>query len=122
LLAKGASGEATAVTAHEALEMATLNGARALALDGMIGSLVAGKRADMVAIDLSAPELAPCYDPLSHLVYAAGRQHVTHVWVDGEPLLKDGTLTRLDPRDLLARASIWGDKVRLQDTGVRNLP
>ena len=119
LLAKGVSGEATAVTAHEALEMATLNGARALALADTIGSLVAGKRADMAAIDLSAPELAPCYDPLSHLVYAAGRQHVTHVWVDGELLVEHGMLTRLDSRDLLARASLWGKKIRLQDSGAR---
>jgi len=116
LLAKGASGEATAVTAHEVLQMATLNGARALGLDDVIGSLVAGKSADMVAIDLSVPELAPCYDPLSHLVYAAGRQHVTHVWVEGELLVANGTFARLDARDLLARASLWGEKIRNQDS------
>ena len=117
LLAKAASSDATAVSAHAALEMATLNGARALALDHRIGSLSAGKRADMVALDFAAPGLAPCYDPLSHLVYAAGREHVTHVWVDGDLLLEDGTLTRLDQASILATAARWKDKIRIQDSG-----
>ena len=119
LLAKGVSGDATAVAAHEVLEMATLSGARALALDDKIGSLVAGKHADMVAIDLSALELSPCYDPLSHLVYAAGRRHVTHVWVDGELLVENGALTRLDPREIVANAVLWKDRIRIEDRGSR---
>jgi 5-methylthioadenosine/S-adenosylhomocysteine deaminase len=112
LLAKGASGSATTLPAHAVLEMATLNGARALGIEDRTGSLVAGKYADMAAVNLVAPELAPCYDPLSHLVYAAGREHVTHVWVAGEPLVVEGRLTRLDPAEITAKAAYWQEKIR----------
>jgi 5-methylthioadenosine/S-adenosylhomocysteine deaminase len=112
LLAKGAGGDPTLLPAHAVLEMATVRAARALGLGDRIGSLVPGKRADMTAIDLDAMELAPCYDPLSHLVYAAGREHVTHVWVDGELVLDEGRLTRLDSRELAAKAAYWKDRIR----------
>jgi 5-methylthioadenosine/S-adenosylhomocysteine deaminase len=112
LLAKGASARATALPAHAVLGMATLNAARALGLDDRIGSLAPGKCADMTAVNLDAPEVSPCYDPLSHLVYAAGREHVTHVWVNGTALVEDGRLTRLDPRDLAATAAYWQKKIR----------
>ncbi len=111
LLAKAVSGRADALPAHRALEMATLNGARALGLDKAIGSLVPGKRADMVAVDLGPLELSPCYDPRSHLVYAAGREHVSHVWVEGRPLLQDRQFTTLDAKELAARASRWGRRI-----------
>ncbi len=111
LLAKGAGGDPTLLPAHEVLEMATLNSAHALGLDQQIGSLVPGKRADIVAVDLSAPELAPCYDPLSHLAYAAGREHVSHVWVNGELLVDNGVLTRIDSRELAANAQRWKTRI-----------
>jgi 5-methylthioadenosine/S-adenosylhomocysteine deaminase len=111
LLAKGASGRATALPAHAVLGMATLNAARALGLSDSVGSLTPGKCADMTAVNLGAPELSPCYDPLSHLVYAAGREHVTHVWVNGELLVEDGRLTRLDAAELAAKAAYWKDKI-----------
>jgi 5-methylthioadenosine/S-adenosylhomocysteine deaminase len=112
LLAKGAGGDPTLLPAHAALEMATLRAARALGLENRIGSLESGKRADMTAVHLEAPELLPCYDPLSHLVYAAGREHVTHVWVDGERVVDGGQLTRLDPRELAAKAAYWKEKIK----------
>jgi len=112
LLAKGTSGDATALPAHTALAMATINAARALGLDDRIGTLARGKLADMTAVNLSSPELAPCYDPLSHLVYAAGREHVSHVWVSGELLVADGNLTRIDARDLAAAAARWKERIR----------
>jgi len=111
LLAKGHSGDPTALPAHTVLEMATLNGARALGLDTRIGSIVKGKRADLTAVSFAAPELAPCYDPLSHLIYAAGREHVTHVWVDGELLVDNGALSRLDFRRSAQKAATWQVKV-----------
>jgi 5-methylthioadenosine/S-adenosylhomocysteine deaminase len=111
LLAKGISGDATTLPAWQALEMATLNAARALALDDRIGSLSAGKSADITAVDLSATELAPCYDPLSHLVYAAGREHVSDVWVNGRRLLDHGNLTLIDSEEMLARANFWRDRI-----------
>jgi 5-methylthioadenosine/S-adenosylhomocysteine deaminase len=112
LLAKGASGDPTAVPAYAALAMATIHSARALGLDRAIGSLVPGKRADIVAVNLAAPELSPCYDPLSHLAYAAGREHVSHVWVEGELLVEDGALTRLDSRELAMKAAHWRERIR----------
>lgn len=75
---------------HAALGAATLGGAAALGIEGITGSIVAGKSADLVAIDLRGPELAPRHDPVAQLVHSAGRQHVTHVWVDGKALLSDG--------------------------------
>jgi 5-methylthioadenosine/S-adenosylhomocysteine deaminase len=65
----------------------------------------------MTAVNLSSPELAPCYDPISHLVYAAGREHVSHVWVDGELLVEKGRLTRLESAEIAAKAAYWRDKV-----------
>jgi 5-methylthioadenosine/S-adenosylhomocysteine deaminase len=111
LLAKGTSGDAAALPAHTVLAMATINAARALGLDGRIGSLAPGKSADMTAVDLSSPELAPCYDPVSHLVYAAGREHVSHVWVNGELLVEKGRLTRVESAEIGAKAAYWRDKV-----------
>ena len=112
LLAKGASGDATALPAWQALELATLGSARALGLGDTIGTLAAGKCADIVAVNLSAVELAPCYDPLSHLVYAAGREHVSHVWINGELMLENGTLTTIDMREVQARAALWHDRIK----------
>lgn len=84
LLAKGQSGDATTVSAYQALEMATINGAKALGLDDKIGSLEIGKLADLTAVRLNDIETQPCFDPISHLVYVAGREHVSHVWVQGD--------------------------------------
>ena len=112
LLAKGASGDPTAVPAHAALHMATLGGATALGLERRIGSLVPGKRADITALDLASIELSPCYDPASHLVYAAGREHVTHVWVDGELRVQDRQLVTLDERKLRLQAVRWKERIK----------
>jgi 5-methylthioadenosine/S-adenosylhomocysteine deaminase len=114
VLAKGASGSATAVPAHTALHMATLAGAKALGMDSRVGSLAVGKRADMVALRLADIELAPLYDPVSQLVYAAGREHVTHVWVDGTLRVEDGALTAIDSRELQLKAKHWAEKIRSQ--------
>lgn len=111
LLGKLGAGDAVAFPAQQALEMATINGARALGLDTQIGSLEIGKRADITAIDLAAPELAPCYQPLSHIAYAAGREHVSHVWVDGVLRVCSGQLTGIDCADITARAHHWRNKI-----------
>ena len=112
LLAKVQSGDASAVGAFEALEMATLEGARALGLEGEIGSIEPGKRADLAAVELSSLDTLPSYHPMSDLVYSAGREHVTHVWVDGEPRLEDNRLVGLDTEDLRDRARWWQEKLR----------
>lgn len=107
LLAKAVAGKADAMPAHQALACATLNGARAMGLDAVIGSLVPGKYADLCAVSLSGLEVSPCYDPVSHLVYAAGREHVTHVWVNGELLVSQGRLTQQDVSEFDKRILLW---------------
>lgn len=111
LLAKAESGSAQALPAHTALAMATINSAAALGLDSQIGSLARGKSADIAAIDLSGPELIPCYDPLSHIVYACGREDVSHVWIQGRALIEDRRFTELDPNELRLIAQRWQDKL-----------
>ena len=111
LLAKGASNDAAALPAAAALKMATLDAARALNLDDRVGSIVPGKRADLVAVDLHTLSSQPVFDPVSHLVYVAGREDVTHVWVDGKLKLNDRRLVGLDTDDLTARAAYWRTKL-----------
>ncbi|SEQ92720.1 MULTISPECIES: TRZ/ATZ family hydrolase [Pseudomonas] len=111
LLAKAVAGSATALDAHRALRMATLNGARALGLERCLGSLEVGKAADMVAFDMSGLAQQPIYDPVSQLIYASNRDCVKHVWVGGRPLLKNGKLTRLDEQELIENARTWGQKI-----------
>lgn len=111
LLAKAVAGSATALDAHRALRMATLNGARALGLERCLGSLEVGKAADMVAFDMSGLAQQPLYDPVSQLIYASNRDCVKHVWVGGRSLLKDGKLTRLDEQELIENARTWGQKI-----------
>ncbi|SFO43061.1 TRZ/ATZ family hydrolase [Nitrosospira briensis] len=111
LLAKAQSCKANILPAWQVLQMATLNGANALGIGTLTGSLVAGKAADITAVDFSSLELAPCYDPVSHLVYAAGREHVSHVWVNGKMLLNDGELTTLDEQEILLRAEFWRERM-----------
>jgi 5-methylthioadenosine/S-adenosylhomocysteine deaminase len=107
LLAKAASGNAAALPAHEALEMATIEPARALGLDERIGSIAEGKAADLAAVELSSLETLPCYDPVSHLVYAAGRENVTHVWINGRQRLAERKLVDIDERGLEDKARWW---------------
>ncbi len=111
LLAKAVSGDATSVPAATALRMATLNGARALDLDAEIGSLRPGKSADITAVYLSGIETQPLYDPLSQLVYAAGRDHVTDVWVAGQRLLNNRALTTLDETEILRKVQQWRARI-----------
>ncbi|MDT8364737.1 MAG: TRZ/ATZ family hydrolase [Nitrosomonas sp.] len=107
LLAKGYSQNAEAVPARQALRMATLNGARAMGLDHITGSLVCGKAADITAINFSSSSLAPCFDPISHIVYVGGREQVSHVWVNGRLLLNDGELVTLNEAAIVNQAICW---------------
>ncbi|MDF3867083.1 TRZ/ATZ family hydrolase [Pseudomonas denitrificans (nom. rej.)] len=111
LLAKAVAGQATALDAHRALRMATLNGARALGMEQETGSLELGKSADIIAFDLSGLAQQPVYEPVSQVIYASGRDCVRHVWVGGKQLLDNGELTRLDEERLIAVAGEWGRKI-----------
>ena len=111
LLAKGVSGNAEAVSAAEALEMATLAGARALGLDGEIGSLRPGKAADFVALDLSAANTQPVYDPASQVAYSCKSSQISDVWVRGKALIEAGALGWDDEDRILAQAREWGARI-----------
>jgi len=111
LLAKAVAGDAQAMPAHQALAASTLNGARALGLDASIGSIVPGKYADLCAISFEGIELSPCYDPASHLVYAAGRGQVSHVWVAGKARVDQGKLLGFENRGLNSRILLWQNKL-----------
>lgn len=101
-----------AVSAETALKMATINGARALGIDHVTGSLTPGKSADFIAIDLGRIETQPLYNPVSQIVYAASRDQVTDVWVRGKQLLKNRMLTTLDEKELLVKAEAWHKKLK----------
>jgi 5-methylthioadenosine/S-adenosylhomocysteine deaminase len=115
LLAKGSSGNAAAFGAHRALRAATLDGARALGLQGAIGSIVPGKWADLVAIDLSEPDLQPVHDPVAQLIFAGGREQVTDVWIAGEPVVARRQMVAGRATDtvsdVLARYVVWHNRL-----------
>jgi len=114
LLAKAVADDAQAMPAHQALAAATLHGARALGLEASVGSLVPGKFADLCAIDLDRPELLPCYEPASHLVYAAGRGHVSHVWVAGIERVRQGRLLGIENFALDKRILSWHNNLAIR--------
>jgi len=111
MLAKAVAKDPCAVPAHVALEMATLNGARALSLDHETGSLIAGKSADLVAFDLGGLRAHPLYDPISQIVYAGHRDQVTDVWVAGKRVVEERRLVTLDEHDLVATAERWSARI-----------
>lgn len=111
LLAKVATGDATCVPAARALRMATLDGARALGMEREIGTLEIGKLADMCAVRMSEIETQPCFNPVSHLVYCAGREHVTDVWVGGTLVVGEKQVLQKPHSELLAVARVWQNKL-----------
>ena len=116
LLAKGQSGDATAISAHQVLEMATINGAKALGLEAIIGSIEIGKLADLCAVKMSDIIMQPCFDPVSHLVYVAGREFVTHVWVNGDlkyhkSANSSGAYSNIEPQELTDIVNKWQTKL-----------
>ena len=107
LLAKHSTADPTSGAAPDMLRMATLGGAAALGLDGEIGSLEAGKLADLTAVDLGGLGFAPARDPVAALIHGASGAAVSHVWVAGRCLYREGAFSTLDSADLLARAERW---------------
>ncbi len=101
---KDARMDATLIPAETALEMATLNGAKALLMDDQIGSIEVGKHADIIQFDLNRPEWTPNHYPVRTLVYSAEGAGVKNVFVDGEVVLRDFKPTRVDAAALLDRA------------------
>jgi 5-methylthioadenosine/S-adenosylhomocysteine deaminase len=115
LLAKAASDNAETLPAHVALRMATLNAAKALGLEQKVGSVETGKCADLCAVNLASIELSPCYDPASQLVYAAGRENVSHVWVGGKLLVEQGRLLQVDETAVARKVREWQSRIAASD-------
>lgn len=96
---------------EQVIEMATINGARGAGLVGVIGSLEVGKEADIVLFDTRNPEWQPLYNPVSNLVYAATGNSVAHVFVRGEPLVRDGRLVRMDEAEILSEVAATAGRI-----------
>ena len=111
LLAKGVSGNPQAIDAFTALKMATINGAVALGLDDHIGSLVNGKQADIIAVNLSDFETQPLGNPVSQLVYAGNRSQVSHTWVAGQCLMQERKLQTLNENEIRQSSKKWQEKL-----------
>lgn len=105
------TGNPRSIPAAVALEMATLGGARALGLDSLIGSLEAGKRADIIVVAMDGARQTPMYDPISHLVYIARGADVRTTVVNGRVLMRDRKMLTLDEQSVLAAARGMADRV-----------
>lgn len=112
LMAKQHSGNAQDLPAWQVLEMATINGAKALNLQSTLGSLTPGKYADLCAIDLRHVATQPVYDPISQLIYSASSEQVSDVWVHGNRVVKNKELLTIDTNKLLQRVQRWGEKIK----------
>ena len=121
LLAKGAASDPCVVNAFEALEMLTINAAKALGKSDQLGSIEAGKLADMCAIRMDSLHTAPMYDVVSHLIYAASSQQVSHVWVGGKLLLEDGDFLHLDVDSIVDRANYWAERIATENGSLKTL-
>jgi 5-methylthioadenosine/S-adenosylhomocysteine deaminase len=116
LLAKGVGRDPTILPAHQALRMATVNGARALGLEDTTGTITPGKCADLVAVDLNHVNTQPTYDPVTQLIYSANRDQISDVWVNGKQVVRDGTLETIDLNTVLAQVTVWADRIIATDS------
>ncbi|MBL4820094.1 MAG: TRZ/ATZ family hydrolase [Gammaproteobacteria bacterium] len=112
LLAKAVAKDASALPAYQALQMATINGARALGLEHSIGSIETGKFADLTAVRLDTINALPLYNPVSHLVYNTRSSQVSHVWVGGRAVVEDGNLLTLERRAIQEMARHWQHRIK----------
>ena len=115
LIAKTTANDARALPAWQALEMATINGAKALNVQHEIGSLEVGKSADIVAIDLNHISTQPVYNPISQIVYSASREQISDVWVEGHARVSNKKLQNIDLNQILSNAAQWGERISNHD-------
>jgi len=111
LLAKGVARDAAALDAPSALRMATLGAAKAMGFDADVGSIEVGKSADLICVDLDRIEGLPCFEAISQIVYATGRQQVSDVWIAGRRKLADFELVDVDLIKLANKAREWQARI-----------
>jgi len=116
LLAKASSGDATALSAHQAIRMATLGGATALGLEDRVGSIEVGKCADLIAVDIERLGAVPVYDAYSSLTYAQSGAAVTDVWIQGRRTVDNRQLQTLETQRLIKTAAQWRDRISLSSS------
>ncbi|MCL4850371.1 MAG: amidohydrolase family protein, partial [Bryobacteraceae bacterium] len=110
-LQKVTTGNPQALPAAQAFAMATITGARALGMEREIGSLEAGKRADLITVSLNRPNAIPLYDVFSHLVYALKGSDVSDVMVNGKLLVEQRRVSQLDVEEILRRGASFGLRI-----------
>ncbi len=115
LLSNAATGTISRLSAADFVRLGTLHGASLLGRDDAIGSLAPGKWADMIAIDTMRLGAQPVYDVLANTLLTNSGSSVTHVWVAGQSLLKEGALTTCDETEIIQRAKHWRDKIAAGD-------
>jgi 5-methylthioadenosine/S-adenosylhomocysteine deaminase len=111
-LQKVTTGDPRSLPARQALEMATITGARAIGMADRIGSIEIGKRADIVAVRLDAPHSVPMYDVYSQLVYALKASDVADVMVNGRVIVRDRKMLTIDLADVMTKAAEYQERVR----------
>ena len=112
LIAKAQARDASAMSAYDALYMATLGGAKALGIDHITGSLEVGKAADIIAIKLDAFNCYPAFNWVSLLAYTQISHLVSHVWVDGKALMRERRLTTLNESEIKHKAVQWQKRMQ----------
>jgi 5-methylthioadenosine/S-adenosylhomocysteine deaminase len=110
-LQKVTTGDPTVLSAEQAVAMATTWGARVAGLDKQIGSLEAGKRADLITLRLDRPHAVPLYNVYSQIVYALKGSDVEDVVVNGKPIVRDSRSLTLDANLVLTKAKEYAAKV-----------
>jgi 5-methylthioadenosine/S-adenosylhomocysteine deaminase len=111
-LHKASRLDPTVMDAATVLRMATIDGARALGLDSITGSIETGKKADIIVIDTHKPHLTPMYHPASHLVYSVGGSDVSATVVNGRVLMKNRRLMHMDIEKVMADARQIAETIR----------
>jgi 5-methylthioadenosine/S-adenosylhomocysteine deaminase len=112
LLGKAVAKNAAALSAAQVLEMATINGAKALGIDAITGSLEVGKAADIIAVKLDPIDQLPMYDPISQLVYTHNGQRISHSWVNGKALMSERVLCTLNEKEIITNTQTWQETIR----------
>jgi 5-methylthioadenosine/S-adenosylhomocysteine deaminase len=112
LLGKAVAKNAAALSAAQVLAMATINGAKALGIDAITGSLEAGKAADIIAVKLDPIDQLPMYDPISQLVYTHNGQRISHSWVNGKTLMSERVLCTLNEKEIITNTQTWQETIR----------
>jgi 5-methylthioadenosine/S-adenosylhomocysteine deaminase len=111
-LHKVAQMDTTVMDAKTVFRMATIEGAKALGLDRLVGSLEPGKKADIIIIDINKPHLTPMYNPFSHLVYAVNGRDVKTVLINGRVVMEDRKLLSMDPDEIMDKSRRQSQRIR----------